>query len=190
MSWKLNNNKKWVYECLVESETDPVGLIAYAFYKKSKHDLASKLRNEKLDEPEIEKKVKAHHDTVLQSTDLLESFNLKAELFLKEVYQRIESKVEDELQKEHKKKVDELEKEKKNAYDKATQALKSAAKKHNEPHWCLRSLGWLWNGFAGIFAALIMTFLLGGVIYSLSPEAKKAESKQEVVTEILNYIFK
>tara|TARA_Y100001968_G_scaffold332923_1_gene393070 strand:+ start:1029 stop:1589 length:561 start_codon:yes stop_codon:yes gene_type:complete len=186
----LNNNKKWVYECLVESETDPVGLIAYAFYKKSKHEIASKLRDEDVDELEIEQKVKAHHDTVLQSTDLLESFNLKAELFLKEVYQRIENKVENELKKEHKKKVEELEKEKKKAYDKAAQALKNVAKRHNEPHWSLRSAGWLWNGFAGIFAALIMTFLVGGVVYALSPEAKQAESKQEVVSEILNYIFK
>ena len=46
----MNNNKKWVYECLVESETDPVGLIAYAFYKKSKHEIASKLRDEDVDE--------------------------------------------------------------------------------------------------------------------------------------------
>lgn len=106
----MNKNKNWVYECLVENDTDPVGLIAYAFYKKSKHDVAKDMRARGMSEQEISLKTQTHHDSVLQSNELLEGFNAKSKTFLTEINSRLKASVKEELQKEHDKKVKELQK--------------------------------------------------------------------------------
>ena len=182
----MNKNKNWVYECLVENDTDPVGLIAYAFYKKSKHDVAKDMRARGMSEQEISLKTQTHHDSVLQSNELLEGFNAKSKTFLTEINSRLKASVKEELQKEHDKKVKELQKKEKAAFEKALRQLKNAAKSSPPQSKILKSIFWLLNGFAGVFAAILMAFLVGGIIYAASPEARKAETKREIVTEILN----
>ncbi|WP_165743075.1 hypothetical protein [Pseudoalteromonas sp. Z9A6] len=182
----MNKNKNWVYECLVENDTDPVGFIAYAFYKKSKHDAAKGMRDKGMSEEEISRKVQNHHDTVLQSNELLEGFNARSKTFLTEINSRLKASVKEELQKEYDKKIKELEKKEKKALDTALRQLKNAAKSSPPQNRISKSFFWLLNGFSGVFAAIIMAFLVGGIIYAASPEARKAETKREVITEILN----
>jgi hypothetical protein len=180
------NQRKWVFQCLVEQDEDPAGLVAYAFYKKSKHDLAGKLREEGTSEQDIQTQVQLHHDSVLRSPQLLEGFKRDAKIFLAEIYERIENDVSSKLGREHERKVGELEKKKKAAFEEAVRKLKSSAKEFENPSGYRRSAKWLWNGFAGVFAAVITTVLVGGFLFYTSTEQQKKDVTEKVVQSLVD----
>lgn len=72
--------KKWVFEELVESDRDFVGLIAYALYKDQKHRLAVSLREQGKTEDEIADKVQTFHDSVIHSGHLSDYTNKSTKL--------------------------------------------------------------------------------------------------------------
>jgi hypothetical protein len=182
------SQEKWVYQCLVEKDEDPVGLVAYAFYKKSKHDLANRLRKEQLDELDIQCEVQSHHDSVLRSPQLLEGFRREARMFLGEIYSKIETDVSSRLRHGHELKVVELEKKKNKAFVEAVRKLKISAEAFEHPSRLRRSVRWLWNGFAGVLAAVITTFLIGGILFYTSTEQQKKEVKETAVKSILEQL--
>ncbi len=184
----MSRRKSWVYECLVENDEDPVGLIAYAFYKKSKHELASSLRQEGKPEAEILEAVKNHHDTVLQSKQLLAGFTREAQIFLTEILNQVETKVKANLESEHSKKVAELEKKEKKALEAAIRDLKAAAANFKSPGLMKQSINWVLNGFSGVIAALITTVIIGGILYYNAPESQRQLIKQQAVESVINKI--
>lgn len=73
-----NMAKKWVFNALVKSENDPIGLLAYALYKFQKDEIGQSLRSEGLDEGEITKRLSNFHDDTLRTNSSLEQFRSKA----------------------------------------------------------------------------------------------------------------
>jgi 3-phosphoglycerate kinase len=183
-----SSQNKWVFQCLVEKDADPVGLVAYAFYKKSKHDLAGELRKEESSERDIQCQVQLHHDSVLRSPQLLEGFRTDAKMFLAEIYDKIESDVSSRLRHEHELKVVELEKKKNKAFEEAVRKLKISAKAFEPPSVLKRSSKWLWNGFAGVLAAVITTVLIGGVLFYTSTDQQKKEVTEKAVQSIVEQL--
>ena len=78
-------SKKWVFESLVTDDKDAIGLIAYAFYKRKKHTLATSLRSEGKDESHIQQEVRTFHDHALQS-NALPDYREEAKKFLDEIF--------------------------------------------------------------------------------------------------------
>lgn len=70
--------KKWVFNALVQSDNDPIGLLAYALYKFQKDEIGTSLRSENETEDEIAKQLSQFHDNTLRSQSSLEDFRNKA----------------------------------------------------------------------------------------------------------------
>ena len=64
LGYKMSD-KEWVFEKLVASETDAIGLLAYALYKHEKHELACKLRKSGASEGDIDSQVSTFHNQAL-----------------------------------------------------------------------------------------------------------------------------
>jgi cell division septum initiation protein DivIVA len=88
---------KWVYETLVADDNDVRGFIAYAFYKRSKHQRALDARQEGKSEPEVQAIIKGHHDHVVASPLLLSGFEAKAETFLNNIADSIYNEAKREV---------------------------------------------------------------------------------------------
>ncbi|MFC7159557.1 hypothetical protein [Pseudidiomarina halophila] len=169
MASNKNNKKRWVFECLVEGDNDPVGFIAYSFYKKSKHELAVRLREDGETEAVIQDRVKMHHENAVRSQETLDSYKKSATVFLSEVTDRIAEEVRNEFKREHEqskreweRKTAALEKEKSRALTQATNQLKAAAKEYKKPSAASRFGSWLLNGFSELAASLILVLVVGG----------------------------
>ncbi|MCG7566545.1 hypothetical protein MHM95_09605 [Pseudoalteromonas sp. CnMc7-15] len=180
--------KNWVFECLVEGDNDLVGLVAYAFYKKSKHDLATQLRKNNTPEEEIQEQVQSHHDSVVRSQQILDGFRNQAKTLLTVVHSNIANDVTTRLEREHARKVDELEKKKKKAFDDAVRQLKNSAKTYEQASWWRRSAKWLWNGFSGVFAAVITTVIVGGILFSIATEDEKKQMTEKTVKSVVEQL--
>lgn len=199
--------QRWVYESLITHERDVKGFIAYAFYKKSKHDIALAARAEGKTEAEIRKAVQSHHDGVVKSAHLLDGFRRHADLFLQEISQVIYNEVERKLtlelqdkQKANERKISaltaELESFKKDAkknVDKAVTAemkkIKAAASTYRPDSKRIKALRWLWNGFSGVVAGVLTAVIVGGLFLMFSTQETRTQVQQEAVTKIVGALI-
>ncbi|MCU7974892.1 hypothetical protein L5M43_06310 [Shewanella sp. SW36] len=60
----LVTEKKWVYSELVQHDNDVLGIVAYALYKKEKHETATQYRKQGKNEDYIAEQISAFHDQV------------------------------------------------------------------------------------------------------------------------------
>jgi hypothetical protein len=175
--------KVWVFEQLVKSEKDAQGLVAYALYKYSKHNLAVSLRKDGLSEHDIDQRVKIFHDDQIASAQL-KTYNERAISFLGDIV----SSVADDLYKKHSAEVEllkkrhaielqELEKQHKKNIQKAEKdLLKNVQGYTADKRGWLSKLGfWLLSGVPSAIAALIVTalFYLLMFLWVSSEEDKK-----------------
>ncbi|TYL42682.1 hypothetical protein [Dickeya sp. ws52] len=63
----MDNAKSWVFQLLVKSPEDSIGLIAYSFYKLEKNQYAEKLRTTGKTTQEIDLAVKQFHEQVVHT---------------------------------------------------------------------------------------------------------------------------
>jgi rubrerythrin len=96
----LKEQRKWVFEEVVEHEKDVVGFIAYAMYKSKKHNVAESLKKTGASEQVIQDRVQTFHDQVLMSNSL-SSYRKAAEIFISELL----NENSNELTKDHEKKL-------------------------------------------------------------------------------------
>lgn len=203
----IRMQQKWVYEALITHEKDVKGFIAYAFYKKSKHDIALAARAEGKAEADIRKAVQSHHDGVVKSAQLLDGFKRHADSFLQEISQVIYSEVERKLtlevqdkQKANERKIaaliaeiESLKKDAKKNTEKAVAAeikkIKAAASAYKPDGKVIKALCWLWNGFSGVVAGVLTAVIVGGLFVMFSTPETRTQVQQEAVTKIVGALL-
>ncbi|EOX4435194.1 hypothetical protein ACLAC2_004681, partial [Vibrio alginolyticus] len=174
--------KKWVFNALVKSENDPIGLLAYALYKFQKDEIGQSLRSEGKNEEEISQRLSNFHDDTLRSSSSLEQFRSKAVTIIELLGQKagetlVKNKVE-ELEKKQtalKKEQVQLDKDKKEL-QKSLKKEKTKIKNELLEQFKLtvndtpkksgwRKLGeWLLGGFSGIAAQIIVVIFSFGLL--------------------------
>ncbi|WP_099081240.1 hypothetical protein, partial [Vibrio sp. PID17_43] len=174
--------KKWVFNALVKSENDPIGLLAYALYKFQKDEIGQSLRAEGKSETEISERLANFHDDTLRSSSSLEQFRTKAvtiiELLGQKAGETLVKNQTDELEKKQallKKEQAELEKNKKEL-QKSLNREKTKIKNdlleqfkitvNDTPKRSgIRKFGeWLLGGFSGIVAQIIVVIFSFGLL--------------------------
>lgn len=81
--------EKWVYEALVKTDGDGIGLIAYTIYKRKKQQLAASLRHGGKSEIEIAEALKVFHDQVIASNSL-DTYRDLSQQFWDKIFEEIE----------------------------------------------------------------------------------------------------
>lgn len=199
--------KKWVFTEIIAYEQDVLGLIAYALYKKDKHDTAVSLRQQGYDEPSIEKQLNDFHNQIAtipqrqehyknQASDVLNgtvglmmetSFVKKKEELTAEWRQLDEKNLQLEERKNNlestiKKQVDEkVKKARIEIHKEELNKLAQAGKNAVLPKLHTRAFLWLWSGFSGVFA----TIAVGWLLYSIAANNASPETKQKLLREFV-----
>lgn len=199
-----SQEKKWVFDELVEDrKTDIQGLVAYALYKANKADIAKTKRDIGCSEKDIEAEVRTFHQNAVSSRSMLDGYRERAGNLLQELSEAIEDEVRDEyedkvasvewrrseerrrqteelsrLKSQHQK---EIEKQRKKAVTEFVTKVKQTPCEKALP----RVVKWQWNGFSGVFAAMIFAIIIGGVIYQGMPADKKGAFISSVISEII-----
>lgn len=193
--------KKWVFDELVEHpEEDVIGLIAYAVYKSAKADCAKGTRESGASEQEVEAAVFSFHESVVNSKSQLEGYRKQARVIVDEFSKAISNELREEYQKELdsilsdqknevdvllKRQVEEREKHSQNLAEEREKAVcEFISKVKNSPEekaW-VRGVKWQWNGFSGVFAAVISTIVVGGLLYLTVPAEERVRWFQGYIT--------
>lgn len=192
-------NKVWVFQKLVTNHNDdPIGMIAYAIYKKNKNKIAIDLREEGCSEEEISEKLRTYHETIASCDN---TCDLLRDSALKVIEQATVKPVEDmqaQLNKQYATKLSELEKQEaelkkaKDIFEKDELKIRnrlrqeelkkigSAAQEQTKQNKIVRSFLWLWNGCASLIAATIIVVTFYGVLAVTSNDQvfKKQLSKE------------
>lgn len=171
----VRNKKRWVFEALVRDEEDVQGLIAYALYKKSKHELATSLRQQGKSEEEIQKAVGDFHDNVLNS-DLLGTYKDRSSRFINSIYQSIYQKCQSEVLKNYNKiKNDDLRK-----------FIKSA-EKHAKDQLTKKDI--LWDQFFSAFSSAVWTIIISIAFIGAVHVAFNEEKRREIMVSAVGKYF-
>lgn len=204
-------DKRWVFQELVkkrpDGSLDVIGYVAYALYKAKKDELATSLRQAGNPEDVIVRRLNEFHDNVL-NTNECDDLRVRAENIIDEslrtslddmertlntLYDREETSLKKEYeskQKELQKERELFEKEKRTLNTKVrkeeTAKLANAAKNIVPKGRLLRSVLWLWNGFAGLFA----TILTGVFVFGMLVYFGDADTKQEALGNLLQWLAK
>ncbi|RUO38880.1 hypothetical protein CWE15_10260 [Aliidiomarina taiwanensis] len=187
-----NKNKNWVFECLVKGDNDPVGFIAYSFYKKAKHEIAVKLREEGASEEEIRTRVQAHHDNAVKSQEILNTYVESATRFLVGITDKIEREISDKFNRKHEQQEREwlerkqkLESAAKKALDAEAKKLVAAARTYKNPKFREKALNWFLSGLSSLAASLFVAVVVGGLMWWVTPEQTKKEAIEALATSIV-----
>ncbi|UYV18963.1 hypothetical protein K1Y77_16195 [Halomonas qaidamensis] len=199
-----SQGKRWVFDELVEDRSaDIQGLVAYALYKANKADIAKTKREQGLSEEEIVAEVSTFHQNAVNSRSMLEGYRERAGILLQELSEAIEEEVREEYEhqvasvekkrtEDRRRQADELsrlkgqqkkeiDKERKKAVTEFVAKVKQTPCEKALP----RVVKWQWNGFSGVFAAIIFAVIVGGVIYQGMPEDKKGAFISSVIAELV-----
>ncbi|NRD74487.1 hypothetical protein HQQ94_14830 [Shewanella sp. VB17] len=192
--------KKWVFNALVQSNNDPIGLLAYALYKFRKDEIAKALGNKGKSGPEIAKRLENFHDDTLCSQTALDDFRSKAirmanligETLSKETIEEYQNKStileqdRKQLEKEQNEFNKILSKEqtklKNELLDKFKTVVNDTPKKSNTR----KCIDWIAGGFSGIVAQIIVLVFTFGVlsIYTGSSEKLAKSFAQGIVSSM------
>jgi hypothetical protein len=185
-----NTNKKWVYESIINDDNDHTGFIAYAFYKKEKHELAVKLRGDGLQETEIQSQLNTFHAQSI-TTSRLQSYREKADIYIDSIIQVIDTQARENYQSQldkAEKRIAQLKREKKDAVAKAkTDGGLALAKKVLESPDIPKSrtkafFGWCLSGMASI----VMTVVVAGTLYAFAAFNTDDATKDKLKLELAN----
>lgn len=168
--------KKWVFTELVQDLNDPEQLIAYAMYKADKDDLAVQCCARLLPEEEIVTRLVSFHESIAYSEKRLQDYREKAKRAVDQLVSRVSKKVATvcgqkiaKMANDHQ--IDLQEKWKKWGEE---AALYSAHLK--QPVWYIRFgkgvLSWIGGGVAGLFATVLSTLLIVGVVSVFTPSVR------------------
>jgi len=170
--------KRWVFEAIVEDDEDAVGLIGYALYKCKKHTLAKTLREQGMEEPDIQTEVQTFHDQFLRNNSV-EEYRNKATDYLDQVYSQFENKIRTSYQAEKA----QLEKQLDKDLKKFKRDFINSVKEYdvtNKP-WHSKLWAFLISGIPGIASSfLIFCVLVGGAVFFVSEERR-----EEILTSLV-----
>jgi hypothetical protein len=163
-------SKKWVFEALVKNENDAIGLISYALYKNSKHQLAVSLRNDGHDEGYIQDQVNTFHNHTLGSNHL-QQYRDQANVFLNKMIDQIEKELKTAHEAEKAKLIKDHSKALKTEKTKIFNKIK--AYQHVSKKWYEKLALWLFSGIPGAFSSLLIAALMiGAAVLSVSDESR------------------
>lgn len=164
-------SKRWVFTELVRDDKDHAGLIAYALYKVEKNQLAESLKTQGFSSSHIDSKVKEFHDSVVEIPKTKSRYRQEAEDVMRSLLTNMENRIRPEFQGQIAKLQKQMvEKDKKHALELAKAKRLGvelfydtycAGDKDGKSKWILSWL-WLWNGFSGVFAAIIVAVVVYG----------------------------
>ncbi|KZZ78861.1 hypothetical protein A3767_01390 [Oleiphilus sp. HI0133] len=189
----MTNNKKWVFESLVDDDQDNVGLIAYALYKCEKHNLAQELRASGHTEEQIVRELESFHSHAV-APDRLRAYEERAEAYFGAIWLSIEEALnkdkenalraikhnhEQQLTKIRKEHAATLKKEKASMWSKLRNYTDQKRPK-NERFW-----SWLTSGLANAVGSLLILTLIFGGLFWLVPDETRFEIFQNAVAEIM-----
>lgn len=174
--------KKWVFNALVQSDNDPIGLLAYALYKFQKDEIGTSLRSENETEDEIAKQLSQFHDNTLRSQSSLEDFRNKAVMLVELIGEKageslVKAKLEKikiksaaldkekiQLEKDRKEFQKTLNKEKTKMKADLLEQFKNAANDTPKKSILEKVTSWLLGGFSGIAAQILVVIFSFGVL--------------------------
>ncbi|TNE34734.1 MAG: hypothetical protein EP348_10375 [Alphaproteobacteria bacterium] len=81
----------WVYDKLVENDTDISGQFAYLFYKSEKRKFAEKLKTSGKSDDEIRAQLKAYQEGVVGDSDAIAAFKASGDIALKKYLSEVQS---------------------------------------------------------------------------------------------------
>lgn len=70
---------EYVFTALVHDKNQPLELMAYAIYKADKNEIAENMKADSKSQEEIDRAIQAFHDSVLNSTSLLQAYRVRAQ---------------------------------------------------------------------------------------------------------------
>lgn len=198
------DGRKWVFDELVlDRENDVQGLVAYALYKAHKAEIANSKRDEGLSEEAIEQEVYTFHQNVVSSDLLLKQYRKQAGDLIQEISSQIEEEIRGEYdekvirinkhfldkERQHEKDMEKLINQQNNKIiserkKAVTEFVRKVKQRPNERN-LVRALSWQWNGFSGVFAAIISALIVGGIIYFNIPDDQKDGVVVSIVSEII-----
>ncbi|MGM3192754.1 hypothetical protein ACS25B_17855 [Dickeya dadantii subsp. dieffenbachiae] len=197
----MDNAKSWVFQLLVKSPEDSIGLIAYSFYKLEKNQYAEKLRANGQSDREIDLAVKQFHDQVVNTQRRLDSYRDNA----RTMFSRLLEDWEEKIRKDYQQQLDIIDKKNseiehlKTEIDKQNQTIirndtirnkavedakeeaireffRAASRKEKQKvPIVLRILFWIWSGFSGIIASVILFIFLYGIVGLLTTPERKSQ---------------
>ncbi|MBO8135568.1 hypothetical protein [Dickeya fangzhongdai] len=197
----IANEKSWVFQLLVKSPEDSIGLIAYSFYKLEKNQYAEKLRANGQSDQEIDLAVKQFHEQVVHTQRRLDAYRDNA----RTMFSRLLEDWEEEIRKDYQQQLDIIDKknseienlkieiDKKNQTIAESDIIKSRAienakeeaikeffraasrKEKQKTPIALRVLSWIWSGFSGIIASIILFIFLYGMVGLLTTPERKSQ---------------
>lgn len=178
------HTKRWVFQELVSSASDPQELMAYAIYKLKKNQLAEARRSQGWTEAKIDEELERFHEITLQVG--LDDYRAKAQELFLEVTQGAAEHVtpyyEKEIEKLKKEHTESVKRLKSQINDLRNNAVKHYIEKVDEYNlsqktwqdkYIYRPLKWAFSGLPGIFAS---AFTLGVIVavmgYFAGPEKR------------------
>lgn len=184
-------SQTWVFEALVNNDTDAIGLIAYALYKHKKHSLAQSLRANGNTEQDIQNQVKIFHDQTLQNNSL-DDYRVKAENFLDAICVQLEKDITTKFNDREKQLKQSLEireaQTKKDCEARIKKERREFIKSVQEYERSNKSilsifLAWLISGIPKVLASFVITALVIGSSVLLVSEEKRKEVFASLVAE-------
>lgn len=175
----MSQPKKWVFTELVKDPDDPMELIAYAMYKADKDDHATQCRARQMNDTQLSAKLTDYHDSIAYSERRLNAYRDKATSAIDQLILEISAGVEhtfsqriDALNAQHATEIASLQAQIAAAEEKAFQKWTHAAHQYSsnlvqDPKWLrgLKAFGlWLISGVPGLFATVLTTVVLVGVV--------------------------
>lgn len=185
-------DKRWVFTELVKNKDDFEGLLAYSFYKVDKNAYAEELKAQNLTPEQIDEKVHTFHDMALRAS-AIEGYRKNAVSFMHIILKNMEEEVGRDFQQQ-------INKLKKQVQDKDKKHASELAKakrlgvesfydtyctgnKEGKSKWLLSAL-WLWNGFSGVFAAIIVAV----VVYGIAAQFVSSDKRNDILNSAADNI--
>jgi hypothetical protein len=188
-------DKRWVFTELVNGKDDTYGFLAYSLYKHDKNEYAETLRDTgDYNEKQISAELRTFHNQTVNTPGRINAYKEKAELMLSQIADGLENEIRLEFEaqlagaNQQDAEIKRLESEilamKASREGEIRKAGEDAilnfhrmidftqAKKRGR---ISRSLGWYWNGFAGIFATITFAVVVYGICTWALPQASRDE---------------
>lgn len=187
--------KRWVFTELVNGKDDTYGFLAYSLYKHDKNEYAETLRDSgDYSEDQISAELRTFHDQTVNSSGRINAYKEKAELMLSQIADGLESEIRldyeaqlagaNQQNEEIERLKSELQSTKASRESEIRDAVEEAILNFHrmveitqtrKKGKVVRSLGWYWNGFAGIFATITFAVVVYGICTWALPQASRDE---------------
>ncbi|WP_052238820.1 hypothetical protein [Pectobacterium brasiliense] len=204
----LTMSKRWVYTELVKDKDDTHGLLAYSLYKFEKNEFAECLRATGETEEKITEELKTFHRQTVSSPARIETYREKAEKIIENIFDQLDVQIREgyeeqleganvqaneierlngvisQLNSDHKKELDDARE------DAVLHFHRTVAAYHvRQQGWLLRTMQWQWNGFAGVFAAILFAIGIYGLCTLVLPQQSRDDVVNGAISNLKNSLF-